>query len=83
LINTIRYSSQKAVEKDGRKLTIPVKPQSVLNEMGAFIQVTITHPRIIQEEFKRLGKKIPSISINALIDTGASGTVVTPKVSEV
>lgn len=82
MINTYRYSGQRTVEKEGQKLTVPVNPQLVLNGMGPFIQVTITHPRIIQEEFKRLGRRIPSISVNALIDTGASGTVVSPKVSD-
>jgi predicted aspartyl protease len=82
LINTYRYSGQRTVEKAGQKLAIPVNPQLVLNGMGPFLQVTITHPRIIQEEFNRLGRKIPSISVNALIDTGASGTVVSPKVSD-
>jgi predicted aspartyl protease len=82
LINTYRYIGQRTVEKDGQKLAMPVNPQLVLDGMGPFIQVTITHPRIIQEEFKRLGRKIPSISVRALIDTGASGTVVSPKVSD-
>jgi predicted aspartyl protease len=82
LINTYRYSGQRTVEKDGQKLAVPVNPQFILSGMGPFIQVTITHPRIIQEEFKRLGRKIPSISVKALIDTGASGTVVSPKVSD-
>jgi hypothetical protein len=59
LINTYRYVGQRSVEKDGQKLSVPVNPQLVLNGMGPFIQVTITHPRIIQEEFKRLGRKMP------------------------
>ena len=82
MINTYRYGGQKEVEKNGKRLTVQVPPRVVLNQMGAFIQVTITHPRIIQENLKQQGKSVPSINVNALIDTGASGTVITPRVSE-
>lgn len=82
MISTYRYSGKRTVDKAGQKQEFQVNPQLVLNGMGAFIHVTITHPRIIQEEFKRLGRNIPSISVNAMIDTGASGTVISPKVSD-
>jgi predicted aspartyl protease len=52
-----------------------------LNQLGAFIEVTITHPRIVQENFKQQGKSAPTVSVKALIDTGASGTVITPRVA--
>jgi len=82
VINTYRYGGQQEVEKDGKKITVQVPSRIVLNQMGAFIQVTITHPRIIQENLKQQGKSVPTITVNALIDTGASGTVITPKVSD-
>jgi len=82
VINTYRYRGQGEVEKDGEKLIVPVPPSVVLNQMGAFIEVTITHPRIIQKNFKEQGKSIPTVRVNALIDTGASGTVITPRVAD-
>jgi len=82
MINTIRYVVQREVEKDGKKLIVPVPSPVVLNQMGAFIEVTITHPRIIQENFKKQGKSVPTVNVNALIDTGASSTVITPRVAD-
>ena len=82
MINTYRYGGQGKVEKDGKISIIPIPPPIVLNLKGPFIKVTITHPRIIQENFKQQGKSVPIVNIDALIDTGASGTVITPRVAD-
>lgn len=82
MINTYRYGGQKQTEKDGKKVIVPVPSQLVLAHMGAFLDVTITHPRIIQENFKQQGQNVPSISVKALIDTGASSSVIAPKVAD-
>jgi predicted aspartyl protease len=82
MINTYRYGGQGEVEKDGKKSIVQIPPPVILNRMGAFIKVTITHPRIVQENFKQTGKNVPTVSVNALIDTGASGTVITPRVAD-
>jgi predicted aspartyl protease len=82
MINTIRYIGQGEVEKDGKKQPVSIPPSIVLNQMGAFIQVTLTHPKSVQDKFKEQGKTVPTVSVNALIDTGASGSVITPKVAE-
>lgn len=82
MINTYRYGGQGEVEKDGKKLVVQIPPPVVLNQMGAFIKVIITHPRIVQENFKQQGKSVPTVNVNALIDTGASGTVITPHVAD-
>jgi len=82
MINTYRYGGQGEVEKDGKKSVVQIPPPVVLNRMGPFIQVSITHPLIIQENLKQQGKKIPTVSVKALIDTGASGTVITPRVAD-
>jgi len=82
MINTYRYGGEGEVEKEGKKLVVKIPPRVVLRNMGPFVQVTITHPRIIQENFKQQGKDIPIISVNALIDTGASSTVITPRVAD-
>lgn len=81
MINTYRYGGQGKVEKDGKESIVQIPPRVVLNKMGAFIKVIITHPRIVQEKFKQQGKSAPTVSVNALIDTGASGTVITPHVA--
>ena len=82
MINTYRYEGQREVEKDGKKSVVHIPPSVVLERMGPFIQVTITHPRPIQENFKQKGKSVPTVSVNALIDTGASSTVITPHVAD-
>lgn len=82
MINTIRYGVKTEAEKEGKKIIVPVPAPFVLNQMGAFIPVTITHPQSIQEKLKQQGKSIPSVTVNALIDTGASGTVITPRVAD-
>lgn len=82
MINTYRYGGRGKVEKDGKKSIVQILPSVVLNQMGAFIKVTITHPRIVQENFKEQGKSTPTVSVNALIDTGASGTVITPHIAD-
>ncbi len=82
MIKTYRYFAQGEIEKDGKKLRIPIPPSFILNQMGPVIQVTLTHPMNVQEKFKEQGKTVPTISVNALIDTGASGSVITPKVAD-
>jgi predicted aspartyl protease len=82
MIKTFRYGGRREIEKNGKKQLIEIPPHLVLGQFGAFIQVIITHPRIIQESFKQQGKNVPTATINALIDTGASGTVITPHVSD-
>ncbi|NQS99432.1 MAG: aspartyl protease family protein [candidate division Zixibacteria bacterium] len=82
MINTIRYVGEGEVEKDGKKEIIQIHPAIILKDNGAFIQVSITHPRIIQEKLKSRGENVPAITVNALIDTGASGCVITSKVAD-
>ena len=82
MISTYRYGGQGKVGKDGKESIVKIPPPVILNQMGAFLKVTITHPRIVQENFKQQGKSAPTVSVNALIDTGASGTVITPRVAD-
>ena len=82
MINTYRYGGQGKVEKDGKESSVQIPPRVILDQMGAFIKVTITHPRVVQENLKQQGGNAPTISVNALIDTGASGTVITPRVAD-
>jgi predicted aspartyl protease len=82
VINTIGYGGRGVVEKDGKKIAVPIPPPVVLRQRGPLITVWITHPRKIQEILKEQGKDIASINVKALIDTGASNSVITPKVAE-
>jgi len=83
MINTYRYGGHKVAEKDGKKITLAIPPQQILVQTGAFIEVSITHPRVVQEKLKELGKNVPAtVNVRALIDTGASSSVITPKVAE-
>lgn len=82
MINNLKYTEQAEIEKDGKKKIISVPPNLVLNKIGPFIQVNITHPSIYHENLKKKGTKIPTINVKALIDTGASMTVISPAVAD-
>lgn len=82
MITTFRYGGKGEVEKNGKKSIIQIPHRVVLNLKGAFLEVTITHPPFIQEKFKQQGKSVPEIKVGALIDTGASGAVITPRVAK-
>ena len=57
MINTYRYGGQGEIEKDGKKSIVQIPPPVVLNRMGAFIKVTITHPRDRSRKFKTTREK--------------------------
>jgi len=50
--------------------------------MGAFVDVTITHPRAVQDKLREKGQNIPTFQTKALIDTGASNSVISPEAAE-
>jgi predicted aspartyl protease len=83
LIQTIKYQTpiQKIKTADGKEIPIKIPESKLLERMGALVQVTITHPRVVADVMKTQGKQIPAITVQALIDTGASSTVISPKVS--
>ncbi|MFH1539004.1 MAG: retroviral-like aspartic protease family protein [bacterium] len=66
--------------KQNGKITAP--PQTALLKSGPFLRVTITHPRLIQEQYKKDGKPCPEMTVQALIDTGASCSIITPDVAK-
>jgi len=83
MINTIRYGGEgKRKNKDGTEEIFQIPPQFVLNQMGAFLEVTITHPKIVSEEFQKKGQNTPSKKVRAMIDTGAFSSVITPQVAK-
>lgn len=82
MINPIRYGGQIKKMKNGKPVILNIPPAIVLERMGAALQITIAHPRNIQAEFQKKGQKAPVVEVTALIDTGASSTVITPKIAD-
>lgn len=82
MINTYWYGGKVKTVKDGKEIEINIPSAIVLNRMGAFVDVIITHPRIVQEKLRAEGNQIPSYKTRALIDTGASNTVISPTVAD-
>lgn len=80
MIIPVRYGGHTEVEKEGKKIQVQVHPAQVLLQAGAFIDVTLSHPKAVKEQLRKLGKNAPSISVKALIDTGANCTLATQKV---
>ena len=79
MITTYRYTGQRKVVKNGKEIVDNVPANIVLNQAGPFVDVTITHPRAVQEKLKQSGEEVPSAKFRALIDTGASSSVISPK----
>jgi predicted aspartyl protease len=83
VINTYRYSEQAEVEQDGRRATVQIPSPAILSRIGPFIEpVTITHPRVAQEYLEEQGRSVPTVSVRALIDTGASFSIVSQQVAD-
>lgn len=59
MINTIRYAAQTKKVENGKPINILIPPRIVLTEMGAFVDVTITHPRAVQDKLREKGQNIP------------------------
>lgn len=82
MIVTIPFGGHQQVEKDGKKVIIPVPSQLILQNQGAIIPVTITHPKSVAQRLTNEGKQIPAVQCKALIDSGAYGSVITPRIAE-
>ena len=82
MINTFPFGGLKQIEKDGKKVLIPVPPHIILQNGGPVIPVVITHPKSVAEQLIKEGKQVPAIQVRALIDTGAFSSVITPKVAK-
>lgn len=82
MINTYRYSSQKPFISDDKFRKAELSPGDVLEIKGSILQVSITHPRIAQENIRKEGRKVPSLNVQALIDTGAGSSVISPRIAD-
>ena len=83
MINTFRYGWKiRAKGPAGNDVEALAPPPFVLASHGPFLDVTITHPRETLTRFQREGKVAPSVKVRALIDTGASLSIITPSVAQ-
>lgn len=82
MINTFPFGGFQQVDKDGKKMLMPIPPQTALQNGGALIPVVITHPLSVTELLIKENKQAPAIQTMALIDTGAFCSVISPKIAE-
>ena len=82
MIVTIPFGGHQQAEKDGKQILIPIHPAIALQNRGAIIPITITHPKSVAQKFASEGRQVPSVRVNALIDSGAFGTVITPNLQK-
>jgi predicted aspartyl protease len=82
MINTFRYGGHTSFGKGEAIHAVDLPPRDIMEMKGPFLQVTITHPRIIQEDLRKKGQKVPSRQVNALIDSGAITSVISPKIAD-
>ncbi|MFH1005286.1 MAG: retropepsin-like aspartic protease [Bacteroidota bacterium] len=82
MINTFGFQDRAEIEKDGKKILVPVPANIVLSRKGAVVPVIITHPKSVIDQLTKEGKTVPQVEVNALIDTGASSCVISPKIAE-
>jgi len=67
---------------DGEAVEIPVDPNTSMKLKGAWIPVTISLSTSAIELIQPHEKQLQSFNCEALIDTGASMSVISPKVAE-
>jgi predicted aspartyl protease len=82
MIMPIRYGGQIEIEKNGKKQTIALAPRIALSMRGAFLEVMITHPTPVRDLLKQQGKEAQGVIVGAVIDTGASTSVISPSVAD-
>lgn len=82
MINTFGYNAHQQVQKDGKTILIPVPASVVLQNGGPIIPLVITHPKSVADKLTQEGKQIQAMQVRALIDTGAFGSVITPRVAQ-
>ncbi|MCX6833936.1 MAG: retropepsin-like aspartic protease, partial [candidate division Zixibacteria bacterium] len=61
---------------------ISVAATDMLRGSGPILNVEIMPGRLIREVYEKSNQQYPRISVRALIDSGASGSVITPKIAQ-
>jgi len=82
MIATLRLTATGKTVQDGKEVSVNLSPAQVLYQVGPVIDVTITQPSDIQKQYEEEKKEVASITTRAMIDTGASTTVITPRIAE-
>ena len=78
----MRYGGTAKTQKDGKEVAVNLPGRLVLAQFGGFVDVTITHPKALHETFTSRSEPVPSYTTRALIDTGASSSVISPVVAD-
>jgi len=84
MINTLSYDgfAKPIKDKNGQIIAkIPISAHLFLKNSGPLINITITHPKMVADKLQQAGKTVPRVTINALIDTGASFCAITQNVA--
>ena len=83
MINSIKYGGVHVIKgSDGKETKHPLTPTIALQIRGPMLRVEISHPRKTAKILADKGEKIGIITVDALIDTGAASTIITPDVAE-
>ncbi len=61
--------------------TVQVPPVDFLMTVGPVLEVVIMPGKAIRDGFEQAGKPFPSMTATAMIDTGASGSVISPAIA--
>ena len=82
MIFPIQYGGDRVAKGvDGKEIKTPIHPKHALQLGGPIISVSITQPSKIAQIMLTQKKTVPSINIQALIDTGASGCIITDEIA--
>ncbi len=81
MIHRIIYIGERVVEDAGKKRTIAVPSEFVLKMQGPMLEVAIMPPKITRETLEKKGEKFPTFKATALIDSGASSSIIRPEIA--
>lgn len=81
MIHRINYNYDTTIQEAGKPVQRQIPAPLVLQVLGPFIDVIITPGRLVCEGLQKAGKKIPSFTAKAIIDTGASSCIITPDIA--
>ncbi|PIP54353.1 MAG: hypothetical protein COX07_05820 [Bacteroidetes bacterium CG23_combo_of_CG06-09_8_20_14_all_32_9] len=63
MINTFGFQDRAEVEKDGKKIFVPVPANIMLSQIGAMVPIIITHPKSVIEQLTKEGKIVPQVEV--------------------
>lgn len=81
MIFRIVYGGERLRDENGQSKKVPINPKVVLSTFGPMLDVMIFPPILTCKNLEADGKDIPSCKARALIDTGASSSVIHPDVA--